>query len=124
MLVCVSDQDVLDSSVSQWLTLPDLADRLQTDVGKVRRLVQDRFLIAVRRGERNVWSVPVELLRDGEPMAELPGTLTVLIDAGYDDEGALRWLLTPDETLPGTPLDALRAGRKTEVRRRAQALAF
>ena len=37
---------------------------------------------------------------------------------------ALRWLLAPDETLPGTPVDALRAGRKTEVRRRAQALAF
>ena len=36
----------------------------------------------------------------------------------------MRWLFTPDDSLPGTPADALRAGRKTEVRRRAQALAF
>ena len=36
----------------------------------------------------------------------------------------LGWLLTPDDSLPGSPLDALKQGRKTEVRRRAQALAF
>lgn len=120
----VSDLDVLESSVSEWLTLPDLAERLNLDVGKVRRLIQDRFLVAVRRGERNVLCVPADLLRDGEPMPELPGTLTVLFDAGFDDVGALRWLLTPDDTLPGSPIDALRAGRKTEIRRRAQALAF
>lgn len=120
----VQDVTDLDPLVSEWLTLPDVAERIGTDVGKVRRMLQDRFLLAVRRGERNILSVPADLLRDDAVMPELPGTLTVLVDAGYDDVAALRWLLTPDDTLDGSPIAALRAGHKTEVRRRAQALAF
>ncbi len=116
--------DDLDRLVGGWLTLPDAAQRLGVDVTGVRRLVQERFLIAVRRGERSVLSVPVDLLDEDRTLAQLPGTLTVLHDAGFDDVEALQWLLTDDETLPGSPLQALRAGRKTEVRRRAQALAF
>jgi Rv2175c C-terminal domain of unknown function len=117
-------RDSLDALVDDWLTLPDVADRLGLDVGKVRRLLQDRHLAATRRGERNVLSVPAALIVDGAPLPELRGTLTVLADSGYVDDAALRWLFTPDETLPGTPVDALRAGRKSEIRRRAQALAF
>ncbi len=116
--------DDLDQLVGQWLTLPDVADRLGLDVGKVRRLVRDRYLVAVRRGERNVPSVPAALLEGGQPLPELRGTLTVLADAGFDDAAALQWLFTPDDSLPGTPIEALRGGRKTEIRRRAQALAF
>ena len=37
---------------------------------------------------------------------------------------ALRWLTTADDTLPGTPLQALHENRATEVKRRAQALGF
>jgi hypothetical protein len=118
------DDDDLDTLVSDWLPLPDVAEQIGLDVGKVRRLLQDRCLVGVRRGERNVLSVPAALIADGAPLPELRGTLTVLADCGYDDEATLRWLFTPDDTLPGTPVDALRAGRKTEVRRRAQALAF
>lgn len=114
----------LDEIVGEWLTLPDVAERLGLDVGKVRRLIQDGFLLAVRRGERNVLSVPAALLHDDQPLPELPGTLTVLSDAGFADAEALHWLFTPDDSLPGTPIEALRAGRKTEIRRRAQALAF
>jgi hypothetical protein len=36
----------------------------------------------------------------------------------------LSWLFSADDTLPGTPVQALRANRGTEVRRRAQALGF
>jgi Rv2175c C-terminal domain of unknown function len=114
----------LDTLVPAWLTVPDVAERLGVDVTRVRRLVQDRFLVAVRRGERNVLSIPEALLRGGAPLPDLPGTLTVLEDAGYSPEESLRWLFSPDDSLPGTPVDALRAGRKTEVRRRAQAMAF
>ena len=116
--------DDLDTLVSQWLTLPDVAEQLELDVGKVRRLLQDGYLVGVRRGERNVFAVPAAFLADGAPLSELRGTLSVLRDSGYDDEAAIRWLFTPDDSLPGAPIDALRAGRKTEVRRRAQALAF
>jgi hypothetical protein len=116
--------DDLDTLVGDWLPLPDVAERIGLDVGKVRRLLQDRDLVAVRRGERNVLSVPAALIADGAPMPELRGTLTVLADSGYDDEAAVRWLFTPDDSLPGTPVDARRAGRKRQVRRLAQALAF
>ena len=50
--------------------------------------------------------------------------LTVLHDAGYDDEQALRWLLTEDDAIPGRPVDAMAEGRDTAVKRRAQVLAF
>lgn len=114
----------LGDLVSDWLPLPDVADRLGTDVTRVRRMVDDRLLLAVRRGEPRVLSVPVALV-DPEPLAELPGTLSVLADSGFSSSEAARWLFTPDASLPGgTPVDALRAGHKTEVRRRAQALAF
>ena len=87
-------------------------------------MIQDGLLIAVRRGPRSVLSVPADLLMDGAPLPDLPGTLSVLLDSGYDAESALAWLLEPDPSLPGSPVQALREGRKTEVRRRAQALAF
>jgi hypothetical protein len=139
--------DDLDDLVTEWLTLPDVAQQVGLDVGKVRRMLQERHLAAVRRGERNVLSVPAAFLVPGPdevpdaappvegsdaggpqprlvPLPELRGTLNVLADSGFVDEAAVRWLFTPDDSLPGTPVDALRAGRKTEVRRRAQALAF
>jgi Rv2175c C-terminal domain of unknown function len=118
-----SGSQPLDSLVGAWLTLPDVVERLDTDISRVRRLLDDRFLVAVRRGTPKVLSVP-EALVEPEPLPELPGTMTVLMDSGFDVEEALRWLFTPDATLPGTPLENLRAGRKTEIRRRAQALAF
>ena len=60
----------LDSLVAEWLTLPDVAERLGLDVGKVRRLLQDRCLVATRRGERNVLSVPAALIVDGAPLPD------------------------------------------------------
>ncbi|GAB3262935.1 Rv2175c family DNA-binding protein [Kineosporia babensis] len=107
-----------------WLPLPDVAELIGTDFGKVRRMLQERVLIGMRRGERKIMCVPEELIKDGAPLPDLQGTLVVLADSGYSDEEALRWLFTEDD-YPGTPVDALRSGhRKTEVRRRAQALAF
>lgn len=116
--------DFLESAVSEWLTIPDVAERLGLDANRARGLLRDRQLLAVRRGERNVLSVPADFVQDGAVLKGLPGTLVLLADAGYSDEEALRWLFTADESLPGTPVDALRANRGTEVRRRAQALGF
>jgi hypothetical protein len=48
----------------------------------------------------------------------------VLADAGFSDDEALRWLFTVDDSLPGSPVQALVENRGTEVKRRAQALAF
>ncbi len=114
----------LDSLISDWLTLPDLAERLRLPVTKARQLVKDRQVLAVRRGERNVLSVPTAFVAGDQLLKGLPGTITLLADNKYSDEEALRWLFTPDETLPGTPVQALSENRGTEVRRRAQALGF
>lgn len=119
--------DVLDvgpDGPRVWLPLPDVADALGIEVGKVRRMLQERVLVGLRRGERKILCVPADLLKDGHPLPDLQGTLIVLKDSGFSDEEALRWLFTDDD-YPGAPVDALRTGKsKTEVRRRAQALAF
>jgi hypothetical protein len=113
-----------DVLVDQWLTVPDAADLLGTDVGKVRQLIRDRRLIALRRGDPSRLEVPAAFIQNRAVVKGLPGLLTVLADAGYDDEASVRWLFTPDDSLPGTPVQALAANRGTEVKRRAQALAF
>jgi Rv2175c C-terminal domain of unknown function len=113
-----------DDLVPSWLTLPDLAERLGSDITRVRQLVRDQQVLAVRRGENNVLMVPEAFVQDGQVLKGLPGTLTLLRDGRFTDDEALRWLFTPDDTLPGSPVEALVANRGTEVRRRAQALAL
>lgn len=67
--------------------------------------------------------VPADFLQDGEVVKGLGGLLTVLHDGGYDDRQCIAWLFL-DADLPGRPIDALRENRGSEVKRRAQALAF
>ncbi|MDA0637768.1 Rv2175c family DNA-binding protein [Nonomuraea sp. CA-218870] len=112
-----------DALVDEWLTLPEVADRMGLTLGRAKQLLKDHKLLGVRRGSGGP-QVPAVFLDGREVMKGLPGTLTVLQDAGYDDVEALRWLFTPDDSLPGSPVQAIRAGRHTEVKRRAQALAF
>jgi hypothetical protein len=120
----VTENADLDALVGEWLTVPDLMEALDADLRQVRKLLDTRAIVGVRRGERNVVSVPAAFVQDGKVVESLAGTITVLGDAGYDDAELIGWLFTPDETLPGTPMDALRTGKKTEIRRRAQALAW
>jgi hypothetical protein len=105
-----------------WLTVPDLVDILGVPQGKVRRLIEDRVLLAVRVD--GVLKVPASFVEGSEPLHELRGTLMLLADSGYTDDEAMHWLLTEEDSLGVPPIDALRAGRKAEVRRVAQALAF
>ncbi|MGY0062540.1 Rv2175c family DNA-binding protein [Streptomyces sp. LZ34] len=113
----------IDALVPAWLTLPDVAERLGVEVTRVRQLVKEGQLIAVRRGENHVLQVPTEFIGDGKVVKGLVGTLTLLKDDGFSDEEMLEWLFTPDPSLPGTPAQALHENRGTEVKRRAQALA-
>jgi len=108
--------------VSAWAPLPDVAEALDLDVTRVRQLLRDHQLVALRRDGLLV--VPGDLLQDGHVVKGLGGLLTLLLDAGYTDAESVRWMFTADDSLPGRPVDALRDNRGTEVRRRAQALAF
>lgn len=110
-----------DALVADWLTLPDVAERFGVQVTRIRQLLRDNQLIAVRRGENNALHVPAGFIVENHTVKGLTGTLTLLRDAKFSDEEALRWLFTADDSLPGTPVQALRENRGTEVRRRAQA---
>jgi hypothetical protein len=107
---------------AEWLALPDVAERLDVSISKVHQMIREGSLLAVRRD--GVRRVPVELVANRNVLKHLPGVLTLLRDAGYSDEEALRWLYLQDDTLPGAPAAALGGGRATEVKRRAQALGF
>ena len=112
--------------MGDWVTVPDIAERWGWSLARVRQAIADRELLAARTGSRQVVAVPLKVLGETGPRPELRGTFTVLADGGMNDDEILRWLFTPDETLPvdGAPIDALIAGHKTEVRRRAQVTAL
>ena len=107
---------------TEWLAVPDAAERLGVPVTKIRQMLRERKILAVRT--KGVLQVPSEFIGEGVLLKGLPGLLTVLFDAGFDDDEALRWLYTPDDSLPGTPVQALAENRGREVTRRAQASAF
>jgi hypothetical protein len=107
---------------AEWLALPDVAEQLDLPITRVHQLIRDHVLVAVRR--EGVLRVPAELIATPNVRKHLPGVLTLLLDAGYNDEEALRWLYTADDSLPGTPATALSGAKATEVKRRAQALGF
>lgn len=111
---------VSDSTDIHWLTVPELTELLGLKVSQVRRLIEDRALLA--RRVDGVWRVPESFIRDAQPLGELRGTLVLLSDLGFSDVEAMDWLLSPEDSLGVSPVDALRAGRKAEVRRVAQAL--
>lgn len=114
----------VETLVGAWLSLPEVAELLGVPVTKARQLVAERQLLATRRGENNALMVPAEFVQDGRVLKGLQGTLILLLDARFTDDEAMRWLFTPDDSLPGSPVDALVANRGTEVKRRAQALGF
>ena len=112
-----------DAIVGDWFTIPEVADRLGLPVSRIKQLLRDRKLLAVQRPS-GAFSVPAAFLDGDQVVRGLHGTLTLLFDCGFDEADALRWLFTADETLPGTPIQAIAEHRGTEVNRRAQALAF
>jgi hypothetical protein len=107
---------------ARWLTIPDLADLLDLSPGKIRRMIEDRHLLAIRRDK--VLVVPEEFLAGDAPLGDLRGTLIVLADDGFSDDEAMAWMLSVNVMLGMSPVEALRVGRKAEVRRIAQSLAF
>ncbi|AEA24980.1 Rv2175c family DNA-binding protein [Pseudonocardia benzenivorans] len=118
----VSGTPAVLSDDVETMPVPDVAQLLSVPVTRVHQLVRDGHLLSLRRD--GVTVVPADFLADGAVVKGLSGTITVLRDGGYADPDILRWLFADDESLPGTPVAALKEGRHKEVKRRAQAMAF
>ncbi|WP_082126969.1 Rv2175c family DNA-binding protein [Allosalinactinospora lopnorensis] len=116
-----NDRDI-DALVGDWLPMREAAKALNVSPNRIKQLIRDHKLLGVKR--QGEVSIPAAFIVEGEVVKGLPGTLTVLADCGFSAEEALRWLFTPDDTLPGAPIEAIMASRGTEVRRRAQAMAL
>jgi hypothetical protein len=112
-----------DAIVGDWLTVPEVADRLDLPVSRVKQLLREHKLLGVQRPS-GTFSVPAAFIIGDQVVRGLAGTLTLLIDCGYSDHDALRWLFTADDSLPGTPVQALRENRGREVKRRAQVAGY
>src|SRR5262249_52296451 len=97
-----------------WINLPDLAEKLEVPVTRVHQLIRDHSLLAVRRDR--VLRVPVELIATPTVRQHLPGVLTLLHVAGYND--------APAPPPARRPAAAPSGDRATAVKRRAQALGF
>lgn len=104
------------------LAVVEVARRLTVPPTRVHQMIRDGSLLGVRREGALV--VPEDFLDGSGVVKGLPGTITVLRDGGYDDAEILRWLFAEDDSLPGTPIEALRGNRGREVKRRAQAMAL
>ena len=105
-----------------WLNIPDVAELLNIPLGKVHRLIEEHSLIETRIN--GVKKVPADAIQNGEPLHSLKGTVLVLLDSGFSLESPLEWLYTVEDSLGTTPMAALVAGKKAEIRRLAQALAI
>ncbi len=106
---------------TEWLALPDLVELTGETLGRVRRYLDESFLIGSRRN--GTFQVPAVFLVDGQPLSSLRGTVIALRDAGLTDDEAIDWLLDPEESIGQAPIASLLQGRKSEVRRIARTLA-
>ncbi len=109
--------------VPEWLDWSQAAARLGVTPAKVRTMIRDHELAAAVPVPGGGPRIPAEFI-DGDLVVKgLPGLLTLLHDAGFDDRESIAWIFL-DADLPGRPIDALRENRGSEVKRRAQALAL
>jgi hypothetical protein len=114
--------DSVTAGPTAWINLPDVAEKLDVSISKVHQMIRDGHLLAVRRDGIRV--IPADLVANSTVLKHLPGVLTLLRDAGYNDEEAVRWLYEPDPTVDGNAAVGLGGDRAREVKRRAQALGF
>jgi hypothetical protein len=103
--------------------IPEIAEALGVAVSRVHQYVRDGALVAVR-GEDGTRRVPAAFVQDGAIVKGLTGVVTLLRDAGYEDHEIVDWLFRDEDSLPGTPVQALRENRGREVKRRAQVAGY
>lgn len=113
----------LDALVPTWIDWAGAAEQLGVSVSRVRTMIREHQLAAAVPRPGAGQQVPADFIQDGEVVKGLPGLLTLLHDGGYDDRECIAWIYS-DLDLPGRPIDALRENRGSEVKRRAQSMAF
>jgi hypothetical protein len=99
-----------------------VAEMLAVPVTRVHQHVRDGLYLSFRRD--GVAHVPADFFDGTTVVKGLQGTIVLMRDGGFADPEILRWLFTEDDSLSGSPIASLRAGRHREVKRRAQAMAF
>jgi hypothetical protein len=107
----------------ELLPLPEVAAALGVPVTRVHQLVRDGHLVQVK-DEDGIRCIPTQLIQDGAVVKSLPSVITLLRDAHFEDAEMVDWLFRDDESLPGSPIEALRANRGSEVKRRAQVAGY
>jgi len=107
----------------ELIPLPAAAEALGVPVTRVHQLVRDGHLVSVRSDD-GVRCIPALLIQDGAVVKSLPSVITQLHDAHFADEEIVDWLFREDDSLPGSPIEALRANRGSEVKRRAQVAGY
>ncbi|MEO6502238.1 MAG: Rv2175c family DNA-binding protein [Jatrophihabitantaceae bacterium] len=108
---------------NELIPLPDVAELLGISIIKVHQLIKDGQLV-VTTDDQGRRVLPRVFVAGGSVVKGLPSVITLLRDGGYSDAEVIDWLLRADDSLPGTPAQALAENRGTEVKRRAQAAAF
>jgi excisionase family DNA binding protein len=106
--------------VDSWLTIDQVADILGVSASKVRRLIEEHILFAVRVEKQPM--IPAHLIQNGEPLPSIRGTMLLLLDMGFSESEAIEWLYQDNQYLESSPIEALLQGHKAPVRRAAQAL--
>ena len=107
----------------ELLTFPAVADALGVPVNRIDQYVRDGHLVAVRDG-KGAKCVPAEFIQDGALVKALHSVITMLRDARFEDSEIVDWMFREDDSLPGCPIEALRANRGSEVKRRAQVAGY
>jgi hypothetical protein len=113
----------LSTLVDEWVDWHAAAELLGVPVSRIRTMIREHELAAAVPEAGAGQRVPAAFFQDGLVVKGLPGLLTLMHDNGYDDREIIAWLFLDDD-YPGRPIDALRENRGTEVKRRAQAMAF
>ena len=90
----------------ELLPIPAIADLLGIPVNRVHQQLRDGHLVGVRDAA-GVRCVPAEFITDGVVVKSLASVITQLRDARYTDDEIVEWLFRADDSLPGTPIDAL-----------------
>jgi hypothetical protein len=107
----------------ELVTFDVAAQRLGVSVRRVGQLVSDGDLVAVHDAN-GATRIPADFLHQGVVLKGLPQVITLLRDCHYKDAEIIEWLYRPDDSLPGTPVQALLENRGREVKRRAQVAGF